>query len=76
MISVAARHDLYIEPGDKLLVFGDLDQGFARGTVDLIRKTVHTFLPEWCPPLEKRPSLKKRAVMIRQARLDPDNRPR
>ncbi len=49
VIPVGARRDFGIEPGDKLLVFGDLDQGLALGTVDLVRKTMHTFLSDVGP---------------------------
>ena len=40
VIPADARRDFGIKPGEKLLVFGDLDQGLAMATVGLLRKTM------------------------------------
>jgi AbrB family looped-hinge helix DNA binding protein len=39
-IPVAARRDFAVKPGDKLLVFGDLSQGIAFTTFELMSKTM------------------------------------
>ena len=40
VIPAAARRDFNIAPGDKLLVLGDLDQGLAFATLDMMAKTM------------------------------------
>lgn len=40
VIPADARKDFNIKTGDKLLVFGDLQQGIAIATVDIMTKTM------------------------------------
>jgi len=59
VIPADARRDFAIKPGDKLLVFGDLEQGIALGTVKLLRKTMNgtmAFLREIGPVVGEPPS--------------------
>jgi bifunctional DNA-binding transcriptional regulator/antitoxin component of YhaV-PrlF toxin-antitoxin module len=40
MVPAEARRDFNIQPGDKLLVLGDLDQGIAFAPLDLLQKAM------------------------------------
>ena len=40
VIPAQARRDFGIKPGDKLLVFGDLERGLAMATFDIMQKTM------------------------------------
>jgi len=40
VIPAEARQDFDIKPGDKLLVFGDLERGLGLATIDIMRKTM------------------------------------
>ena len=65
VIPAAARKDFNIKTGDKLLVFGDLQQGIAfapfdimartmEGTMELFRDIGSTMQPGENPPEEKK----------------------
>ena len=41
VIPVEARKDFAIKAGDKLLVFGDLEQGLGIATLAIMQKTMH-----------------------------------
>jgi len=40
VIPAEARQDFGIKPGDKLLVFGDLERGLGIATMDIMQKTM------------------------------------
>jgi AbrB family looped-hinge helix DNA binding protein len=40
VIPVDARKDFGMQPGDKLLVFGDLERGIGIATLDIMQKTM------------------------------------